>query len=212
MFGFDMPFWLLSALGFGKKIVSGLFTFFTTVPGVYLGLALLLAGSGWWLHHAGYNAGARDAQQKEQMLDAQARQQAIAGALIKQKAVDAGLIAAADHAGFLRGQAQARTITITKEIPKYVTVETDKSYPVPCGLVRLHDAAALGADPADLDNPAGLADGETCPVKDSDLAAIIVWNYGVTHEDEAQIAGLQDALRALANAAGDKVILNGAAQ
>lgn len=206
MFGLDLPLWLLGALGVGKKIISGLFTFFTTKPGVYVGIMLLLISSGWWLHHSGVAQGKREQQQQDIIVEAQARAAAIAGALVKQRFVDQGLITAADHAGFLRGKAQARTITLTKEVTKYVTAETDRAFPVPCGVVRLHDAAALGVAAADLGNPAGLADGDPCSVKASDLAATVIGNYGLYHEAEAQIAGLQDLARTLKAALGDKVI------
>lgn len=184
-----------------KAFFSAALDFFSKPPGIYIAGALLVLAAIWYSGHRGYDRGAADAAAHQSLLDAAARQLAIAKAAQKQKDLDQGMIAAADHAGFLRGQSQTRTITITREVPVYVTQQTDQLYPLPCGLLRLHDAAAIGVDPASLDNPSGLADGAACPVKASDLAAVVVWNYGLDHEKDAQIVGLQDLVRALAAAA-----------
>lgn len=193
-----MPLMILSMLWGGlSKVIGGLFTFFTTKPGVYIGIVLLVIGSGWYLNHHGYAGGLAEGQRQEQERIADATAKALVAGIKVQKDLDRNIIAATDAAAFLRGKAQAQTITITKEIPKYVTVQTDATFPLPCGLLRTHDAAALGVDPETLGNPAGLADGVACPVKASDFAAIIVSNYGIDHEKDAQIIGLQDLARTL---------------
>ncbi len=71
-----------------------------------------------------------------------------------------------------------RTRTLIKEVPIYVTAETDARYPLPVGLVRMHDAAALGRDVSDVPDAAGRADGDASDVEASDLAVAVSENYG----------------------------------
>lgn len=200
MFGFDIPLWLIGFLGIGRKIVGGLFSFFTTKPGCYVGIALLVIGAAWVTDHRAYNRGIAFQEQDEATRVAAATAKALADGIVFQVKLDKGLSAAADKAGFLRGKAQAQTIYIKGKVPDYVTAKTDVTFPLPCGLIRLHDAAALGVDPETLGNPAGLADDAACPVKASALASLIVDNYGLDHEKDAQIIGLQDLARGLAEA------------
>lgn len=82
-----------------------------------------------------------------------------------------------------------------REVPKYVTAETDQRYPLPWGLVRLHDAAALGLDPSALPNPAGQSDDAPSDVAASRGAIVIAENYGQCREDAARFAALQDWVR-----------------
>lgn len=44
--------------------------------------------------------------------------------------------------------------TIQKEVHHYVTPQTDRRYPLPCGLVQLHNAAILGVDPTSVTSDA----------------------------------------------------------
>lgn len=85
-----------------------------------------------------------------------------------------------------------RTHTIKEEVPYYVK---DTSTCITVGLVRVLDAAALGADPADL----ALAPGEfneTCAdVTASALARNIAGNYGLFHQNAQQLSSLQDWVR-----------------
>lgn len=80
-------------------------------------------------------------------------------------------------------EAHQKIVTVTQHIiqkvPTYVTPETDKRFPLPCGFVRLHDAAADGVEPAAVPFPAGYADGQQCPVAASYAASIIAGNYGL---------------------------------
>ena len=194
---------LLMALSFGRNMLSALWAFFTTKPGVYVLAGLLAVGVVLFAHHHGFNQGVSQTKAAQLLAQREAENKALAEGMARQFQLDKGLIAAADLAGFKRGQAQARTITLTKEVVRYVDAKTDRDFPVPCGLVRMHDAAALGADPETLGNPSGLADDTACPVKASDLAGIIVFNYGLDHEKDAQIVGLQDLARTLKSALED---------
>lgn len=78
-------------------------------------------------------------------------------------------------------QQKIRTVTntITREVPVYVTAKTDAAFPLPCGFIRLHDAAAAGVEPAAISIPAGKSDGDGCDVAASAAATIIAQNYGL---------------------------------
>lgn len=79
--------------------------------------------------------------------------------------------------------------TIYREIPNALTPETDARYPLPHGLVRLHDAAALGV-PA-VPDPTGLADDQPSPVAASQLAGVIVDNYQSCAATAGRLTDLQ---------------------
>lgn len=177
--------------------LTGILSFLARPPGLYIAAAVGLAVAFWWHGNDRYSAGQADERTAQEIARKGAEVAAYARGVARQYQIDKGLIAAADKAGFERGKAQARTVTLTKEIVRYVTPETDARFTLPCGMLRLHDAAALGVGAETLRNPSGLADGDACPVKASDLAAVIVWNYGLDHQKDAQIAGLQDLARTL---------------
>lgn len=89
-------------------------------------------------------------------------------------------------------QIEIRTVTrtIVKEVPVHVTPEADRRYPLPNGLVRVHDAAALGVPPAEL-APVGPDDAPSA-ASASDLGVAVAENYGACHADQARFADLQD--------------------
>lgn len=78
--------------------------------------------------------------------------------------------------------------TIVKEVPVYVSAETDSRFPVPRGFVRVHDAAAAG-EPA---GPAAESDGEASPVVASAAAKTIAGNYAECRRWREQVIGWQD--------------------
>lgn len=78
---------------------------------------------------------------------------------------DADVKAAEDHQKIVKV-----TQTITKEIPVYVTPKVDADFPMPFGLVRILDAAALSASPDTLSLPSGATDDAASPVKASAVA------------------------------------------
>jgi len=85
-----------------------------------------------------------------------------------------------------------RGADIIKEVPIYVTKESDAGCVIPRGFVRLHDAAAdggiLGA-PGDTDAaPAGIAL--------STVAGTVTRNYQRCYENAAELTGLQQWVRA----------------
>lgn len=82
-----------------------------------------------------------------------------------------------------------QVIANLRKVPQYVTPETDKRFPLPCGFVRLHDAAALGIEAGAVSLPAGKTDGDECPVTPSAAASIVQSNYGLALGWKAEVDG-----------------------
>jgi hypothetical protein len=93
---------------------------------------------------------------------------------------------------YVQGAERIRTVTrtIDREIPIALPPETDRSYPLPRGLIRLHDAAALGVPP--VSDPSGGLDAEPSPVTTSQLAAAFTDNYGAYRECALRLESLQE--------------------
>ena len=130
---------------------------------------------------------AREEAARRAAVELQARQDAISTAVILHDAQAQRII-------------QTVIRTITREVPIYVTAATDTHYPVPWGLVRLHDAGALGVDPASLPNPSGAADDTPSTVTDGNLAATLTTNYGICRSTTQQLTDLQAWVRSQAEA------------
>jgi hypothetical protein len=94
------------------------------------------------------------------------------------------------------------TKTLIEKVPVYVSPETDRRFPLPVGLVRVHDAAVLGVDLSSVPDPAGRADDAASGVEASTLAAIVAGNYGACRADQARLSGLQGWVAAQASANG----------
>lgn len=91
-------------------------------------------------------------------------------------------------------QAQAHLTWEAKVVHDKVIVHVhDKSPPTGCvtyGLVRVLDAAVLGADPDALQLPAGLSDESCAPVTNTDLARAVSDNYAVARSNAEQLDAL----------------------
>lgn len=136
---------------------------------------LLIATAAWWVTATYYRLKITDmkliqsqavviaqdkAAHQQEAADEITRKQDVANAEAKQKIV-------------------YRTQTLIQKVPEYVTPQTDARFPLPCGFIRLHDAAANGLDVAAVPLPAGKSDADECPVAASTAASIIVGNYGL---------------------------------
>ena len=90
-------------------------------------------------------------------------------------------------------QVRIRTVTqtIIKEVPIYVKAA---DCPMPGGFRVLHDAAADGQ----LPDAARIPDAATVPAQD--VATSITENYGTCRENAARLTGLQEWVRAQADA------------
>jgi len=154
--------WTFAKSPFGRGLIA-------TLVAVLAVLALLFA-----VHHHGFEAGVAHEKAAQAARVAKERK-----AVVKREAAadritqDVGTKAETRQA-----QIRWRTQTLIREVPVYVTPETDRRFAVPVGLVRLHDAAALGVDPATLPDPAGRPDDAASGVAPSTLGATLAGNYG----------------------------------
>lgn len=107
-----------------------------------------------------------------------------------QKAADKITLNAAIAEAKAQAAVTARTITLTKEIPVYVTAEAERRACVPVGVVRLLDAFALGVDPATLSGAAADADDACAPIKAADFSARLLANYAAARANAEQLNAL----------------------
>lgn len=92
--------------------------------------------------------------------------------------------------------------TITKEIPRYVTIESDRACPVPLGFVVMHNAAATGipAAPESAGNPDAPAPG----VALSTVAEVVAENYTECRAIRETLIALQAYNRSIEAGTGDE--------
>ena len=190
-------------LGGLQSFLSAAFTFLTTKPGVYLLIAGIAAGAYWYSGHEGYARAKADDAAAYALALSEAQTAAYQKGLALQQKLDNGLQAAGYKAGLAAGKEQAKTVTVTKWIHDHVTPAIDKSFPIPCSLVRAHDAAAAGIQAEAVNLPGSPADDAACPTQASDLADVIAFNYGLDRQKDTQIIGLQDTVNQLVKALND---------
>lgn len=89
-----------------------------------------------------------------------------------------------------REQEKTRTVyrDIIREVPVYVTAETDRRYPLPVGFVRVLDRAAGGSEAALPDGP-GQSDNDPSEVAASDAAGTLVDWAGLYYSCRRQVIG-----------------------
>jgi len=114
----------------------------------------------------------------------------------------------AHQARMAQGEAAARTHlarqratdiqiqTVIREVPAYVSESSDRNCVLPLGAVRLLDAAASGADPAQLrDHVApGQPDDAASGITLSEAVALLAANLGRARQNASQLEHLQRAL------------------
>ena len=147
-------------------------------PRFWIGLALVaaLAFSHGWAYRSG-RAAVR-AEYTAQAENANVARAVITPPIVKKEAA---------------AQVRIRTVTqtIIKEVPVYVKA-TD--CPMPGGFRVLHDAAADGQ----LPDAARIPDAATVPAQD--VAATVADNYGTCQQTATRLSGLQEWVRAQAEA------------
>ena len=82
------------------------------------------------------------------------------------------------------------TRTLIEKVPVYVSPEVDRRYPLPVGLVRLHDEAAAGHSP--VPGGAGELDDAPSDIAPSTLGRTVVANYGDYYACREQVRGWID--------------------
>lgn len=181
------------------RFLSAALTFLTTKPGVYILIAAIAVGAYWYSGHEGYKRGVAETVAADRIATAEATAAAYKAGLLRQQKLDKAISTISFNAGVEKGKTQAKTIVLIRKVPVYVTAETDRSFPMPCGLYRVLRAAAdNGADPATIAIPAGLVDADSCPFTASDVAENGVAIAGDDFQLRAQITGLQNLVKELA--------------
>jgi hypothetical protein len=86
----------------------------------------------------------------------------------------------------------------TREVPIYLSADADRRYPMPNGLVRLHDAAARGVAPDAIPYAPGEPNDAPSGIAASDFGRTVVGNYeAVCRANAEQLAGLQEWIAAM---------------
>lgn len=94
---------------------------------------------------------------------------------------------------------EAKARTIIQEVPKYVTVESDRACVVPVGFRVLHDAAARNALPETGSGPNDAASGITL----STVGATVAGNYATCNAVRLQLTKLQEWVRETSSGASE---------
>lgn len=137
-----------------------------------------------------------------ELADAQARSQAIQLAAKDQKAQDAVALSAAVKEAQAQTKIEVQTVTITKEVPRYVTVHQDAIVCVPVGLARFMRAAAAGTDPATVELTPGQSDDACSDVTATEMASWFSDYAGAAQANAEQLNALEQW--ALANHAAQE--------
>lgn len=181
-----LPLWIFTAVATGLIIV-GLFIHFIGIPGLvvprwvtnFIGILFFCAGvfihGGLWTQRE-YLIQLEEAKQQIAKIESQSKQ-------ITEKVV----VQYRDKIVTIREQGE----TIVKEIPKYITVESDAKCDVPNGFVVLHDATAQTKVP-----PApSSTDGDASGVKISEVGRTVSQNYTTCNQVREQLKSLQEWVR-----------------
>lgn len=168
---------------------------FSFIPLPYRLLATILAFVGTFAA-GGIASGVVVHKLDQAAMDKHLRQDAAAA----QKATDAArkvehAVADVGHAaGVAEVTAQRRitdhTLTLTQEVPSAVHTLIVDRVCVPVGLVRLHDAAAYGIEPAQVGASPGEPDDACSLIAWPDFAAVVVQNYGIARGNAEQLDAL----------------------
>lgn len=152
------------------------------VAGVLAAVGMLLA-----VDHYGYIRGSRHVRDQWDAAIELAKAQA------KAKETKAAAISDKTQAATTKEQVRIRTVTrtILERVPIYVTPDTDRRFPLPLGLVRVHDAAARG-DLTEVSGAPASDDGQASAITASAAGSTIAQNYGSCRADQSRLEALQD--------------------
>lgn len=149
----------------------------------YAAAALVLLGTVLWVKHEW------DAGQHAIQIVHQAQRVVVA----QQAALKKTDRAAAHTEQVARVRLVYRYRTLVKEIPIHVPTSVPC---IPWGVVRLHDAAVLGVDPASLPTPAGEPDDACSDVSPRSFVTTVIANYEAAEQNAQQLNALEADLAA----------------
>jgi hypothetical protein len=162
-------------------------------------LPIVAFGSGVYVAHH-WDAGDVAALQTKiaviQRDDARAKADALAAAARRMQREDSVTL----HSAVAEVAAQQKLADEKSVIAKEVRRHVPRNSPcMSLGLVRVLDAASLGADPDALSLPAGQSDDSCAPVDAAHLAANIAANYAAARANAEQLSALQAWIKAQAD-------------
>jgi hypothetical protein len=153
-------------------------------------LAVLLAAC--LLVLVGYVKGASDEQASQRETDAKQMRQAFEQGQAFGTVRDVVVKQYVDRVQVVKEAAK----TIIKEVPVYVSKESDAHCAVPVGFVRLHDAAAAAAaNVPPVASPAGVPNDARSGIALSTVAGTVADNYESAHLNAEQLKALQQWAR-----------------
>lgn len=164
----------------------------TTIKYAAFGVAALVLAAG------GFYAGYRwemGAYQKLKAQDAQASAAAVTAALSNQRRVDQLNSDAAMRQVLAQQKIVTQTVTVTKEIPRYVHDQVICPGPT-VGLARVLRAAAAGVDPASLSVAPGQSDDTCSDVTPSEVAGWFTDYASASRQNAEQLNGLVASIKA----------------
>jgi hypothetical protein len=156
--------------------------------GVYAGMAAAVVFAGWMVVHTIQQGAIKNIVAQDTAHAAQVNE---AGAKIDAAQSNIDAKSAEDSAAHQTHEAQAAAVIKQKV---YIHVHDPVSpHAVGCvsvGLVRQHDAAALGVDPDTLPLPSGVTDDACSATTNAELAGAIADNYAAARANAAQLNDL----------------------
>lgn len=107
-------------------------------------------------------------------------------------------LTAAVAEAYAQGKLEAKTVTLIRKVPIYVTPKQDASVcGLTVGLARVMRAAAEGSDPDTLTLAPGQSDDDCSDVTPSEVAGWVASFAGVAHQNAEQLNALEAAVLAL---------------
>lgn len=171
-----MPVWLLPIISGGKSVLG----FFLKPPGSYIAMAAACLIALWWYGQHEFNRGAASVVQKQQ----------IQAAKVTERQINITYHVSLNFER-IKFDDQSATNKLLDEVAVAVTPAIDLSHPVPCGFVRLFNAAAHDPIPESACEPDDAASG----VALSEVARTTVENDGQYDILAHQLAAIQEWIR-----------------
>lgn len=133
--------------------------------------------------------------------DARAKADALAVAADRMRRADAISLNSAVAEAAAQQKLADQKFLIAKEVHRHVASNGNNRMCITYGLVRVLDAASLGADPDVLSLPAGRSDDACASLTAAALAANVAANYVTARANAEQLNALQAWIQAEADAA-----------
>lgn len=162
--------------------------------GIYAGMLVAVLFAGWMVVHSIQQGAIKDIKAQDAQVTAQAQ---ATGAKIDAASAEVDLKSDADANAHQQALAATAAVIHQKvkshvhEPPPPVDGAPLRVGCVSYGLVRQHDAAALGVDPDTLPLPSGVTDDTCAPVENADLASAISDNYAAARANAQELTDLQ---------------------